>query len=87
MRVAVLLDSPPTARFHRATLAAIEHAASAAGRAVRATAVTTDAPDLRATVDAADGVVVGPGSPYRDELAVWDVIGTARARGLPLVGT
>lgn len=87
MRVAVLLDSPPTARFHQATLEAIEHAAAMVGRAVRARAITTDASDLRHTVDAADGVVVGPGSPYRDELAVWEVIGTARARGVPLVGT
>ena len=34
-----------------------------------------------------NGVVIGPGSPYRDAAAAEEVIRTAREKGIPLVGT
>jgi hypothetical protein len=83
VRIGVLLDSPPTARYHQATLDALRHA----GPDVEPVVLTTDTPDLVDAVHTCTGVVIGPGSPYRDEQAVWEVIGSARARGLPLVGT
>ena len=83
MRVAVLLDLPASARYHRATLDALDHA----GRHVEPVVLTTDTPRLLDVVHTCAGVVIGPGSPYRDEQAVWEVIGSARARGLPLVVT
>lgn len=89
MRIGVLLDYPPQARFRRATLAAIEHAARAVeGSDIELVVLPTDTPDLAAEVERrCAGVVIGPGSPYRDEVAVWQVIASARERGLPLVGT
>jgi len=38
-------------------------------------------------VESAAGILVAPGSPYRDMEAVLDVIRFARERGVPLVGT
>jgi hypothetical protein len=46
-----------------------------------------DTPDLDHAVAPCAGIFVGPGSPYRDELAVWRTIAGARERGIPLVGT
>ena len=84
MRVTLVIDLPPTARYHRATVDALHHAADAGGRArldlrVCASDALDDGP--------ADGYVIGPGSPYRDETAVWSLVRGARAAGIPLVGT
>ena len=87
MRIAVLIDLPPTARYHRATLDALGHAAASLGVEIDDLDVRhTDAARVR-DLDGVDGVVIGPGSPYRDEPAVWEVVQTARQRGVPLVGT
>jgi CTP synthase (UTP-ammonia lyase) len=86
-RIGVLIDSPPTARFHRATIEALGHAADATGQAIELCTIPTDSADLDATVRSCAGLVIGPGSPYRDELAVWRTIAGARERGIPLVGT
>ena len=80
--ITVLMDLPPEQAYHRATVAALEHAADALGAAVDVHVVTTDAIGALG-----DGVVIGPGSPYRDPMAVESVIRQARERGLPLVGT
>jgi len=77
--IAVAIDSSSTAPYHIATLAALDHA-GAVDVMVRTTNDLADAYD-------ADGIVIGPGSPYRDEAAVWDLIRYARERGIPLVGT
>jgi CTP synthase (UTP-ammonia lyase) len=87
IRIAVLLDSPSTARFHRATVDALRHAADATRRPVEIQVLPTDTPDLDHAVAPCAGIFVGPGSPYRDELAVWRTIAGARERGIPLVGT
>ena len=43
--------------------------------------------DVEAGLDAVDGVWVVPGTPYRDDDAVYAAIGRARESGLPLLGT
>jgi hypothetical protein len=80
------MDLPPERPYHRATVAAVEHAMSAGG-AARTVVVRTDTIGGRTADALGDAVVVGPGSPYRDAEAVHDVIGSARERGVPLVGT
>lgn len=80
--ITVLIDLPSTQRFHRATLDAIDHAAAQLGVAVDVNVVGTDA-----IGSLGDGVVIGPGSPYRDPLAAEAAIETAREKGLPLVAT
>jgi len=84
--IMVVMDLPPAHRFHRATLDALEHAgAGGAGRPV--VVVTTDGIDPFRDLVGVAGVVIGPGSPYRDPDAAEAVIRTARVRGVPLVGT
>jgi CTP synthase (UTP-ammonia lyase) len=86
--IRVLMDLPPTQRYHVATLAAIDHAAVVLGLDLDVQVLTTDA--LGNPADLADtsaAIVVGPGSPYRDPEAVLTVIRLARERGIPLVGT
>jgi CTP synthase (UTP-ammonia lyase) len=87
MRIAVLIDLPSEARYHRATLAALEHAAFALGLAMDLRVRGTAEVDSEDVLCDADGVVIGPGSPYRDEPTVWSIIRGARQRGVPLVGT
>jgi CTP synthase (UTP-ammonia lyase) len=52
----------------------------------RASWVPTDS-DVEAALARADGVWVVPGTPYRDDDAVYAAIGAARESGLPLLGT
>jgi CTP synthase (UTP-ammonia lyase) len=85
-RVGVLIDLPPNHVYHVATLAALEHAAAALGRAFDIEVLTTDRLDGHAALPH-DAVVIGPGSPYRNEHGVLEVIRSARERGVPLVGT
>jgi CTP synthase (UTP-ammonia lyase) len=54
--------------------------------AARAAWVPTDS-DVEAALARADGVWVVPGTPYRDDDAVYAAIGAARESGLPLLGT
>jgi CTP synthase (UTP-ammonia lyase) len=86
MHIVVLMDLPPRARYYTATVDALEHAAAMFDGSADVQVLGTDAPVLDA-VQNADGIVIGPGSPYRDEYAVWDTVRSARERGVPLVGT
>jgi CTP synthase (UTP-ammonia lyase) len=86
LTVTVLMDLPPERPHHQATLAALAHAAADVC-AARTIVVPTDAIGGRTADALGDAVVVGPGSPYRDAVAVLDVIGSARERGVPLLGT
>lgn len=86
LTVAVLMDLPRDHPYHLATLAALDHA-SAVTSALRTIVVPTDAIGGRSADSLGDAVVVGPGSPYGDAEAVLQVIGSARERGVPLVGT
>lgn len=81
MRVALLIDLPADHRYHVATVDALRHAA---GDELDLLVQHTDA---GFAIDDVDGVVIGPGSPYRDEAHVEGVIRAARERGVPLVGT
>jgi CTP synthase (UTP-ammonia lyase) len=49
--------------------------------------VATDSGDVEAALAQADGVWVTPGTPYRDDDAVYDAIRGARERDQPLLGT
>jgi CTP synthase (UTP-ammonia lyase) len=86
MQILALIDLPPDAPYRRATVDAIRHAADADAADVDVQVRNTDdvAPkDVRGV----RGVVIGPGSPYRDETNVWAMIRAAREHGVPLVGT
>jgi len=80
--ITVLMDLPETNDSHRYTIDALGHAIAATGAPITFSVVHTDSrPRLR------DGVVIGPGSPYRDPAAAEAAIQTAREKGIPLVGT
>jgi CTP synthase (UTP-ammonia lyase) len=86
LTIAVLMDLSHEQPYHRATLAALAHAAT--GRCdVRTVVVPTDTIGGRIADELGDALVVGPGSPYRNAEAVLDAIESARTRGVPLVGT
>jgi hypothetical protein len=83
-RITVLIDAPPSAPYHVATVAALRHAIDARddGGTFGIDVVKTDAVE-----HVGDAVVIGPGTPYNDPSAAEDVITDARARGVPLVAT
>jgi CTP synthase (UTP-ammonia lyase) len=87
VRVALLIDSAADAPYHRATVTAIGQAADALGLQVNVSVHATDSVTFDDRLSGVDGVVIGPGSPYRDDASVWSVIRTARECGVPLVGT
>ena len=82
-QITVLLDSEPTARFHQATINALRHAIDSSSIPdTRIQVVNTDAIGVIGA-----GVVIGPGSPYRNPRAAEAAVRTARVQGIPLVGT
>jgi CTP synthase (UTP-ammonia lyase) len=85
--LSIVLDSPPTAPYHVATVKAVVHAVEAENVELEMRVVRT--PDINAAFLArpGDAVLIGPGSPYDVPLATDELIRTARERGLPLVGT
>lgn len=80
--ITVLMDLPEANDSFRYTVEALDHAITASRVDVAVRVVRTDA-----IGDLGHGVVIGPGSPYRDPRAAEEVIRTAREKGLPLVGT
>jgi CTP synthase (UTP-ammonia lyase) len=86
LEIAVLIDLPETQPYFVATLAELEHAATASALDVHTLVIRTDTLDEQ-SVRRAAAVVVGPGSPYREPDAVYDAIRSAREQGIPLVGT
>ena len=87
MRISLVIDSPPSAPYHRATLAALSDAAAARAPNAEIRVVRTPEIDDAFLTSPGDGIVIGPGSPYdRPDLAEA-AIRTARERGVPLVGT
>jgi hypothetical protein len=82
--ITVLIDSPPTAPYHRATIAALRHAIEL--REDR-DAFVLDVVNTDRVGALGDAVVIGPGTPYNAPKAAEDVIRTARERGVPLVAT
>ena len=81
-RVTVLMDLPREQRFHAATLAALRHALGQRHADVAIDVVGTDQ-----VGEIGEGVVIGPGSPYRDPAAAERIIARARCDGIPLVAT
>ena len=80
--ITVLMDLSEQDASFRYTCDALDHAVAATSPDVMVRVVHTDEIDALG-----DGVVIGPGSPYRDAAAAEDVIRTAREKGIPLVGT
>jgi CTP synthase (UTP-ammonia lyase) len=86
--VSVLIDLPADHRYHRATLAALEHASDDRGIPIDVRVVRTDAIRDASRIAAAGSVVIiGPGSPYRNPEAAHEVVQKAREQNIPLVGT
>jgi CTP synthase (UTP-ammonia lyase) len=80
VRLVVLGDRDTRFETHRA----IDHTLSLMPPDVEAGWVATDQPF---TAAAADAIWFAPGTPYRDEAAVYRAIETARGSGIPLLGT
>ena len=86
--VTVLIDLPAGHRFHQATLAALDHASEHRRIPIDVRVVPTDAiRDASAIAAVGSAVIVGPGSPYRDPSAAYEVVREARERNVPVVGT
>jgi len=80
--VVLLGDRNPGSLTHRELDAALKRLPAE----VRAYWVDTDSPEA-ARVSGADGLWVVPGSPYRDDGAVYAAITGARSSGQPFMGT
>ena len=85
--ISLLIDLPPEHRYHVATIAAIDHASKMLNLPVDVRVVPTDTIGAQLIADPGSAVVVGPGSPYRNPQAVWEIVRSAREKGIPLVGT
>jgi len=86
--VNVLIDLTAEHPYHRATLNALQHASSHLRIATDVRVIRTDAiDDVDDIVRPGTAVVIGPGSPYRNQDAAHEVVRAARERGVPLVGT
>jgi CTP synthase (UTP-ammonia lyase) len=86
--VNLLIDYAPEHPYHRASVAALQDAASQARLPVEIRIVPTDTiDDVDRLTAAGSAVFIGPGTPYRNPDAANDVIRAARERGVPLVAT
>lgn len=88
LRIGIIGDRDKNSETHRATEAALAHAASAAG--VEAIWVPTPSLEVEGAVDALGsfgGLWVAPGSPYQSMRGALHAIRYARERGVPLLGT
>ena len=90
LRLGVIGDYDPGNPYHPATTEALEHAAAA----LQLAAVVEWLPTRRLVGEAAlpvlerqDGLLAGPGSPYRSLEGALDAIRFARVRGRPFAGT
>jgi CTP synthase (UTP-ammonia lyase) len=84
--IGIVGDFDPAKDTHAATDAALQHAAARLELELRSTWLPTDALDATALAAHA-GLVIAPGSPYRDMLNVLAAIRHARERGVPCLGT
>ena len=83
----VVLDSPPGARYHVATVEALRHAIDHANADIEIRVVRTPGIDSAFLASPGDAVLLGPGSPYDEPFAAEELIRTAREQGLPPVAT
>ena len=90
IRIGVLGDFNPDYHSHRATNAALQHAAKALAREVETTWLLTPSlldPRVLETLADYDGLWGSPGSPYRSMDGMLAGIQFARARNRPFVAT
>lgn len=86
--VMVLMDLPSGHPYHKATVAALGHAAAALMIPIDVHVVSTDTiNDAGRTATSGSAIVIGPGSPYREPDLAIEVVREARERNIPLVGT
>lgn len=89
-RIGIIGDYDPGFEPHRATDAALGHAAAALSLGIEAVWLPTtslDAPDAIRSLASFDGLWVAPGSPYHCMSGALAAIRFARESGLPLLGT
>lgn len=87
--VSLLIDLPPDHAYHRASVAALRHAANHLALPTEIRVVPTDTIGSARELVARPGsaMFVGPGTPYRDPDAVHACIAAARESGAALVAT
>jgi CTP synthase (UTP-ammonia lyase) len=89
LRVAVVGDYRDDNETHRATAAAVDHAAEARGWPAEVTWIAT--PDVEGaaaqTLARFQALWIAPGSPYQSTQGALDAITYARTRDVPLLGT
>ncbi len=89
-RIGIIGDYDTSFEPHRATDAALTHAASALSIGIETIWLPTaslDAPDAIQSLDSFNGLWVAPGSPYQNMSGALSAIRFARESGLPLLGT
>ena len=90
LRIAVIGDFNPAFHSHFATNAALYDAATKLGSLLELRWVSTsslDGPNAAVSLDAWDGLVASPGSPYKSFSGMLRGIQFARTRDWPFVGT
>jgi CTP synthase (UTP-ammonia lyase) len=90
IRIGILGDFNAEYHSHRATNAALRHAAQALSRQAEAMWIPTPwllEPDAERTLESFDGLWASPGSPYRSMDGMLAGIRFARARNWPFVAT
>jgi CTP synthase (UTP-ammonia lyase) len=89
-RIGIIGDYDTSFEPHRATDAALAHAASALTLGIEAIWLPTtsiDHPNAIQSLDSFGGLLVAPGSPYQSMRGALSGIRFARESGLPLLGT
>ncbi|MGH9306817.1 MAG: CTP synthase C-terminal region-related (seleno)protein [Acidimicrobiales bacterium] len=89
VKLAVVGDYQPANDTHLATTSALAHAADEAGLDVEVSWLATDevAPGGDEQLEAFDGFVIAPGSPYRSMKGALYAITWARTQDVPLLAT
>jgi CTP synthase (UTP-ammonia lyase) len=88
--LAIVADRDPEKESHRATDAALQHAAAALGVSLTAEWIATEAvePGSAAGLLAPyDAVLLGPGAPYRSGDGAFAAVRFAREQGWPFFST
>ena len=88
VRIGVIGDYESTNERHVATGAAVDHASQAQGLSAETVWVATEAVAAgRGQLEAYDGLIIAPGSPYRSQQGALAAIEHARLHDVPLLGT
>jgi CTP synthase (UTP-ammonia lyase) len=90
VRIGVVGDYDPTNPTHTATATSLEHAAGAAGLLVDVAWIGTETvggKQGQTALNEVEGLVIAPGSPYRNIDGALTAIEHARRNAIPLLGT